>query len=200
MCLGIYLGLTQVSKSQGFLGGSLTEVSIRDLHSRLTEGCEPCPTLCDPIECSPPDSSVPGIFQARILEGFAISSSRGSSWSRHWTHVSCTAGGFFTAEASGHCLTEEKTQKKFPMTKVIGKVCDKSRVSGTFLVDQWLSFGLPMQGTQVQSVAWELGSHMPQGNSAHVPQSLSPWATANEAHVPYHPCSTTREATAVRSP
>ena len=79
MCLGIYLGLTQVSKSQGFSGGSLTEVSIRDLHSRLTEGCEPCPTLCDPIECSPPDSSVPGIFQARILEGFAISSSRGSS-------------------------------------------------------------------------------------------------------------------------
>ena len=28
-----------------------------------------CPTLCNPIDCSPPSSSVRGIFQARILEG-----------------------------------------------------------------------------------------------------------------------------------
>ena len=34
-----------------------------------------CPTLCDPMACSPPGSSVHGIFQARILEWFAISSS-----------------------------------------------------------------------------------------------------------------------------
>ena len=32
-----------------------------------------CPTLCDPIDSSPPGSSVPGIFQARILERVAIS-------------------------------------------------------------------------------------------------------------------------------
>ena len=32
-----------------------------------------CPTLCDPIDCSPPGSSVHGIFQARILEWVAIS-------------------------------------------------------------------------------------------------------------------------------
>ena len=32
-----------------------------------------CPTLCDPIDSSPPDSSVPGILQARILEWVAIS-------------------------------------------------------------------------------------------------------------------------------
>ena len=38
-----------------------------------------CPTLCDPMDCSPPGSSVHGIFQARILECVAISSSRGSS-------------------------------------------------------------------------------------------------------------------------
>ena len=34
-----------------------------------------CPTLCDPIDGSPPDSPVPGILQARILEWVAISSS-----------------------------------------------------------------------------------------------------------------------------
>ena len=38
-----------------------------------------CPTLCDPMDCSPPDSSVHGISQARILEWVTISSSKGSS-------------------------------------------------------------------------------------------------------------------------
>ena len=36
-----------------------------------------CPTLCNPMDCSPPGSSVHGIFQARTLEWVAISSSRG---------------------------------------------------------------------------------------------------------------------------
>ena len=38
-----------------------------------------CPTLCDPMNCSPPDSSVQGIRQARILEWLAMPFSRGSS-------------------------------------------------------------------------------------------------------------------------
>ena len=38
-----------------------------------------CPTLCDPMDCSPPGSSVHGILQARILEWLATPSSRGSS-------------------------------------------------------------------------------------------------------------------------
>ena len=48
-----------------------------------------CLTLCNFMDCSPPDSSVHGIFQERILEWVAISSSRGSSWPRNWTCVSC---------------------------------------------------------------------------------------------------------------
>ena len=55
-----------------------------------------CPTLCDPMDCSPPGSSVHGILQARILEWVAMSSSRGSSHARDRTQVSCIAGGFFT--------------------------------------------------------------------------------------------------------
>ena len=47
-----------------------------------------CLTLCSPMDCSPPGSSVHGIFQARILEWVAISYSRGSSWPRDQTHVS----------------------------------------------------------------------------------------------------------------
>ena len=47
-----------------------------------------CVTLCDPMDCSPPGSSVRGILQARILEWVAISFSRGSSPPRDWTWVS----------------------------------------------------------------------------------------------------------------
>ena len=48
-----------------------------------------CLTLCNSMDCGLPGSSVHGIFQARILEWVAISSSRGSSQPREWTHVSC---------------------------------------------------------------------------------------------------------------
>ena len=47
-----------------------------------------CPTLCDPMDCSPPGSSVLGILQARILEWVAISFSRGSSQPTDRTCVS----------------------------------------------------------------------------------------------------------------
>ena len=43
-----------------------------------------CPTLCDPIDCGPPGSSVHGILQARILEWVAISSSEDSVWCPTW--------------------------------------------------------------------------------------------------------------------
>ena len=55
-----------------------------------------CLTLCDPVDCSPPGSSVRGILQARILEWVAISFSRESSQPRDRTRVSHIAGRFFT--------------------------------------------------------------------------------------------------------
>ena len=54
-----------------------------------SEVAQSCPTLCDPVHCSPPSSSVHGIFQARVLEWVAISFSRGSSRPRDQTQVSC---------------------------------------------------------------------------------------------------------------
>ena len=63
-----------------------------------------CPTLCDPMECSPPGFSVLGISQARILEWGAISSSRGSSRPRDRTCVSCSPAlqaGSLPIEPSG---------------------------------------------------------------------------------------------------
>ena len=56
-----------------------------------------CLTLCDPVNCYPPGSSVHGISQAWILEQVAISYSRGSSWPRDRTRISW----FFTTVPSG---------------------------------------------------------------------------------------------------
>ena len=47
------------------------------------------PLFWDPADYRPSGFSVHGILQARMLEWFAISVSRGSSWPRNWTHVSC---------------------------------------------------------------------------------------------------------------
>ena len=55
---------------------SITLINNRARKSEVTQSC---PTLCDPMHCSPPGSSVQGILQARILEWVAISFSRGSS-------------------------------------------------------------------------------------------------------------------------
>ena len=48
-----------------------------------------CPTLCNPLDCSPPGSSVHGISQARILEWVAISYPKGSSRPRDQTSIAC---------------------------------------------------------------------------------------------------------------
>ena len=47
-----------------------------------------CVPFCNPMDCSPPASSVHEIFQARILEGVAIFSSKGSSWPKDQTWIS----------------------------------------------------------------------------------------------------------------
>ena len=67
-----------------------------------SEVAQSCPTLCDPMDCSLPGSSVHGIFQAKILEWVAISLSRGSSRPRDRTQVSHIAGKRFNL-----CTTRE---------------------------------------------------------------------------------------------
>ena len=61
-----------------------------------------CPTLCNPMDCSPPGSSVHWILQARILEWVAVSFSRGSSQPSDQTHVFYIGRGILY-----HCATWE---------------------------------------------------------------------------------------------
>ena len=59
------------------------------------EVAQSCPTLCYPLDCSLPGSSLHGILQARVLEWVAISFSRESSQPWDWTRVSCIPGRRF---------------------------------------------------------------------------------------------------------
>ena len=59
-----------------------------------------CPTLCNPVDCSPPDYSVHGLLQARILECIVIPFSRASSQPRDQPQVSCIAGRFLPIRAA----------------------------------------------------------------------------------------------------
>ena len=68
--------------------------------SKVSKVTQSYPTICDPMGCSLPHSSVHGIFQAIVLEWIAISFSRGSSQPRAQTWVSRTVDRCFTVWAT----------------------------------------------------------------------------------------------------
>ena len=95
---------TTAEKHQ-FFGALPSLWSKSHIHTwvRVSEVTQSCPTLCDPIDCSLPGSSVHGIFQAIVLEWIAISFSMGSSQPRARTQVSNTIDRCFTVWAKmGH--------------------------------------------------------------------------------------------------
>ena len=67
---------------------------VEFMNAAAAQSLQSCPTLCDPMDCSPPSSSVHGIFLAKILEKVA----RGSSQIWNQVQVSFIAGRFFTSE------------------------------------------------------------------------------------------------------
>ena len=76
-----------------------------------------CPTLCIPMDCSLPGSSVHRILQ-RILELIATPSSRGSSQPGDQIHVSCIVGEFFTNRATKEAINSILTSATFLRTVI----------------------------------------------------------------------------------
>ena len=76
-------------------------IPISDFLPLKVNVAQSCLTLCDPLNCSLPSSSVDGILQARILEWVAVPFSRGFSQPRDETQVSCIAGRFLPTEPPG---------------------------------------------------------------------------------------------------
>ena len=65
-----HMFLTTISNSYKIL---LDIYSVQESTAAAAKSLQSCPTLCDPIDGSPPGSPVPGILQARTLEWVAIS-------------------------------------------------------------------------------------------------------------------------------
>ena len=97
-----------------------------------------CPTLCDPMDCRPPDSSANGILQARIMEWVAIPFSKGSSWPKDWTLDLCITGRLFTV------VTPQETEPDLPASVQESPA------------EVWVNRGLPQgQGHWIHQY-WEL--------------------------------------------
>ena len=82
-----------------------------------------CPTLCNPMDCSLPGSSVHRILQARIMEWVAILFSRGSSLSSDRTLVAHIAGRFFSV-----CVTREASNSLSPNSNIKHKRMLQSQI------------------------------------------------------------------------
>ena len=91
--------LCSLEMKQWSLDDNTSVYNMRE-RERANEVAQLCPTHCDHLDCSLPGFSIHGIFQARVLEWFAISLSRGSSQPRDWTQVSHIAGRCFTLWAT----------------------------------------------------------------------------------------------------
>ena len=82
--------------------------------------CSVVSNSCNPMDCSPPGSSVHGISQARILEWVATSFSRGSSRPRDQTQVCCIAGRRFTVWATGEAKLVNIHQQTRAVDRQVG--------------------------------------------------------------------------------
>ena len=109
------------------------EMSVLEKGVRAYVRAQSCPTVCNPMDHSPPDS-VHGILQARILEGVAMLSSRGPSQFRDLTCISCgfcIAGRFFTVEPPGKPL--KKGQSRYSAQTTLSPALEQA----VFLLTVW---------------------------------------------------------------
>ena len=118
-----------------------------------------CPTLCNPMDCSPPGSSVHRVLQARILEWVAFPFSRGSSKPRGRTQVSCTAGRFITTSTTWEAPYQGWSGML--VTQSCQTLCDPidcslpgSSVHGIFqaIVLEWIAISFSRARTRVSHI------------------------------------------------
>ena len=116
-------------------------------------------TLWDPMDCSPPGSSVHEIIQTRILEWVNIHFSRRSSWPRDWTQVTCIADSFFTVWA----IREAHIEHERKWSHSVMSDCDHmdhslpdSSIHGIFQarVLEWIAIAFSRRSSQSRDWTW----------------------------------------------
>ena len=120
MCPCLCLASTEINIFFRPLGQTLLRTLGNRVHIAQNEclllgvqiffSAQSCPTLCDPVDYSPPSFSVNGISQVRILEWVAISYSRGSSQTRHKT---CISYIFCIGRQTLYCLHQLQSVSQF---------------------------------------------------------------------------------------
>ena len=73
-------GLDEAQAGIKIAGRNINNLRYADAAAAAAKLLQSCPTLCDPIDGSPPGSPIPGVLQARTLECFAISFSNAWKW------------------------------------------------------------------------------------------------------------------------
>ena len=123
------------------------------MHESESEVPQSCPTLSNPMECSPPGSSVHGIFQARVLEWSTIAFSDVCVCIYIYTHTYTYIYIYIWYETAWEILI---------LTEYIMVIIS---YSGTSLVEKWLRICLSVQGIWVWSLVRELRSYKPCGTA-----------------------------------
>ena len=119
-----------------------------------------CLTVCDPMNCSPPGTSVYGILQARIPEWVAMSFSKGSSQPSDQTWISCIAGGFFTIW--GSALFKELGHKKASIVWSLGhrELTSQETVDGVHVLTWKVHHRLKPSPRKPESISIDKNSKM----------------------------------------
>ena len=121
------------------------------------------PTLCNPMDCSLPGSSVHGTFQARILEWVAISFSRRSSQPRDRTQVSRVVGRHLTAWATGE-VPGQKRERKISLLFINRGGGDACMYIAQPLLTDKTDWPVPLIQQWLKSSSSEWGLHLSPNN------------------------------------
>ena len=124
------------------------EISI--VVMKHSEVSQLCPTLCNPMDCNLPGSTVHGILQARILEWLAISFSRRSLRPRDCTRVSRVVGRRFTIWATRE---ERKEELKSLLMKMKEEI-EKAGLKLNILKTKIMASG-PITSWQIEGKQWK---------------------------------------------
>ena len=107
------------------------QITTMKSESEVTQWCL---TLCDPVYCSLPGSSVHGILQARILEWITVSFSRGSSRPRDWIQISRISGRRFNPWATREAQNKSIVFSKKKGNKLLLNRKEKKKKKKTALI------------------------------------------------------------------
>ena len=134
----------------------------------FVKSLQSCPTPCNPMDCSPPGSSVHGILQARKLERVAMPASRGSSQPRDRTQVSHIATRFYPGGVLFVWLSDglapPMPHQLPPWTPVAASILPYSPLSCTWQQESssssLLSQNIPLGTSQSTPLGWKTSSGM----------------------------------------